>query len=82
MTSCKKTSYEMTIIRNCTGTYVNYDNADHLVNNREKLVEYNDGQKINGKVEIVTTYDERGAVCAMYYPFKDIVRVSNVKSSK
>ncbi|ASS48240.1 MAG: hypothetical protein A3D31_19000 [Candidatus Fluviicola riflensis] len=68
------------IIRNCTGTYVQFGKNNYLVCNEEKLSEWKNDQKIKVKTRKVASCPApEGEICMLYYEYKGSVEITGIK---
>jgi len=81
--SCKKKALEnMTVVRDCTGTYLRIDRKDYRVCNLEKLTTYNDGVIVKAKFHKLKECNGSGMnqiVCMMYHQHEGWIEVTEVK---
>ena len=74
-------SQKMKVIKDCTGSYLQYKNEDYQVANREVLTKYNDGDWIIASFYSLSEYignpDE--VVCAMYHANKGWVKAYDIQ---
>ncbi len=70
-----------TIVRDCTGTYVNMDGKDYIVCNFKKLQNKERGAKISFTYEVSKDCPESDgtAVCMMYHEHAGMIRIVDVK---
>ena len=80
VTSCQKHTRNATVVRDCTGTYIQLGIKEHLVVNPETLASFSDDAEIRVEYEKASQSDvDNGIVCELYHPFDDYVRVIEVK---
>lgn len=81
--SCKKQDAEkMTVVRDCTGTYLRHEGKDYLVCNLEKLAPYEDGAFVMANFRKISECDEPNndvVVCYMYHPNEGWINVEYVR---
>lgn len=79
--SCKKVSNEeATIVRDCTGTYLRYNNKDYHVCNHDKLAAYPDGKKLLVSFKKINQCSGSAAeenVCHMLHENEGWIEVQN-----
>ncbi len=75
------TSQKMKVVKDCTGSYLQYNNEDYQVANREVLTKYNDGDWIIASFYSLSEYtgnpDE--VVCALYHENKGWVKAYDIQ---
>lgn len=81
--SCKKTiTEEMTVNKNCTGTYLITPNEKLFrVCNTDLFLEYKTNEKVS--VDYYTIdhdayCEQEGAICLMNYPYDETIEVSKI----
>lgn len=81
--SCKKQDLEkMTVVKDCTGTYLKYEGKDYHVCNLQKLESYADGDLVNANfIQIKecngSANDE--IVCYMLHPNEGWIEVQRIR---
>ena len=82
MFSCtKERNKSMTVVKDCTGTYLRMDGKDYHVCNLEKLSSYSDGTKVTAtfkKIENCPSSSET-IVCKMLHENEGWVEVVKIK---
>ena len=70
-----------TIVRDCTGSYVQMNGKDYLVCNFKKIENLKTGSKISGTYEVPTECPEFNgiAVCMMYHEHAGMIRILTLK---
>ncbi|MBX3164375.1 MAG: hypothetical protein KF900_07835 [Bacteroidetes bacterium] len=79
----KKRNKTITVVRDCTGTYLNWDGKDYKVCNFEFLKGVSVGAEVKGtftKIKECSRYDTI-PVCYMAHPFESWIEVEKIKSS-
>lgn len=80
MLSCnKENDKKVTVIRDCTGTYLQINNNEYKVCNPEKIKNYIHGTTIVASYRITSNCKENSFACQLYHPFKDYVKINRVK---
>ena len=77
----KKSGVEVSITKDCTGTYIRIHDKDYLVCNINSVAEFNEGDKVKVSYKLVKDCPEREGlmVCMMYHENAGMVRVLKVK---
>lgn len=82
--SCEKniSTEKVTVVKDCTGTYIRYQEKDYQVCNISKLSPYTDGQLIKvsfNKINSCSNPDVTGAIiCMMYHENEGWVDITSV----
>ena len=82
--SCKKQDSDMqtvTVVRDCTGTYLRYQEKDYQVCNLEKLNSYADGAVVLAnfrKISQCTGSANDAVVCYMLHPNEGWIEVEKI----
>ena len=80
--SCKKkTCGEMTIIKDCTGSYLRVDDKDYQICNENIVTNYADGTKVNAtfiKLEACLALKDK-SVCHMFHQHKGLIEVKKIQ---
>jgi hypothetical protein len=80
--SCKKSKNErVTVVRDCTGTYLRFNEKDYRVCNVETLVEYANGNTIKvafSQIKVCNGPEKDAIVCMMLHPNEGWVKVQKV----
>ncbi|MCK5814900.1 MAG: hypothetical protein KAH07_03050 [Flavobacteriaceae bacterium] len=68
---------EVKIVRNCTGTYVRFEEHDYKVCNNEMLASFKNNEKasLTFKDSYPCKLPKETAICAMYHPFMSTVSI-------
>lgn len=78
--SCNKANDEkVTVIRDCTGTYLRISENEYKVCNPEKIKNYIHGTTIVASYRITSNCKENSFACHMVHPFEDYVKINRVK---
>ena len=80
--SCSKKAKTVEVIRNCTGTYLEINNAEYLVVNPSSIEFIETNSKISVDYQIEAQNDplnEGLTICAMHYSYDGYVRVLKLK---
>lgn len=81
--ACEKvTSEQMTVVRDCTGTYLRYQGKDYQVCNLEKVSEFPDGTPVKvtfEKIDNCTGSAITAIVCEMLHQNEGWIEVKNIK---
>lgn len=81
LAACSKENKSATVIKNCTGTYLQVDNKIHRVCNYEILDEYSEGEEVEVSFETsrnCEAYDTL-ILCEMLFEYNKDIRISSVK---
>jgi hypothetical protein len=75
------TQQKMKVVKDCSGTYIQYENADYQVCNKDLLVKYNDGDWILASFYTLSECPEKGdvMVCMLYHENKGWVKVFGIQ---
>lgn len=80
--SCKKQDLEsITVVKDCTGTYLRYEGKDYQVCNIEKLMSYSDGEMVHAnfrKIEKCNGTAMDVIVCFMLHPNEGWIEVERI----
>ena len=80
VSSCQKMNGKMTVVKNCTGTYLKYLGKSYLVCNEEVMLKYQNNDKVHATVKKITDCDFKNEpMCMYYYHSHGIVEVLKVK---
>jgi hypothetical protein len=82
MFSCNKEECKsMTVVRDCTGTYLRLDGKDFHVCNEEKLSSFSSGTNITASFKTIENCKalEEKFVCKMYHKNEGWIEVVNLK---
>ena len=81
--SCKKNSDKSgTVVRDCSGTYLRFENKDYHVCNLEKVAPFEDGTVVTANYKQLDACNGSGnnqIVCAMYHPHEGWIQVLDIK---
>ena len=71
------------IVRNCTGTYLQFNHHNYLVYNAEFLADWEDNKKVNVEMkEVLKAPVVEGEICALYFEYKGIVEITATKPKR
>lgn len=75
------TSQKLKVIKDCSGTYVQYENVDYQVCNKDILAKYKDGDWIVASFYKLKECTEKGdqVVCMLYHENKGWVKVYDIQ---
>jgi hypothetical protein len=80
--SCKKETYKsMTVIKDCTGTYLRTEGKDFKVCNLEKLSSISEGSQVTAtfkKIENCPSLEDK-FVCLMYHENEGWIKIVDLK---
>lgn len=82
LASCQKSNEgTMTVVRDCTGTYLQFCNKDYRICNTEMTNEYAHGSMVRAAFVREENCDESqlGYVCMMYHEHEYLVKVTNIR---
>ena len=79
--SCSKVSNkEMTVIKDCTGSYLRFNDKDYHICNVESVINYESGTEVKASFERINNCPEDTAVtCDMLHINEGWVRVTNIE---
>ena len=81
--SCKKElNQKVTVIRDCTGTYLRLDGKDHQVCNLEKVASFSDGATARATFRKISECNGLAGdtfVCKMLHPNEGWIEVSKIE---
>lgn len=77
----KITDQKMKVVKDCSGTYIQYENADYQVCNKDLLAKYKDGDWILASFYTLNECTEKGdeVVCMLYHENKGWVKVYGIQ---
>lgn len=77
----KITDQKMKVVKDCSGTYIQYDNVDYHVCNKDLLGNYKDGEWIVASFYTLNECTEKSdqMVCMLYHENKGWVKVYGIK---
>ena len=75
------TGQKMKVVKDCSGTYIQHDNVDYQVCNKDLLAKYNDGDWLVASFYTLKDCTEKGdqAVCMLYHENKGWVKVYDIQ---
>lgn len=83
LSSCRKEKLErMTVVRDCTGTYLRFNDKDYHVCNISKVASYDNGAEIRAsfdRIEQCTLPVTGQAICEMMHDNEGWIEVKEVK---
>ncbi|MBI4929337.1 MAG: hypothetical protein HY841_01135 [Bacteroidetes bacterium] len=81
--SCKKVrNEEMTVIKDCTGVYLRFNNNDYTVCNLDMVSSFPDGATVTATFKKIKSCSDPGQsvfVCTMDHPNKGWIEVEKIK---
>ena len=78
--SCNKDlDTNATVVRDCTGTYLQMDGDDFYVCNSGELAQFDNGTKLQVSYKPVPECTFTGTICLLYHPKKGDIEVTDVK---
>lgn len=79
--SCTKVAdKDMLVIRDCTGTYLQYDEKDYHVCNADVLLAYDSGDEVNASFEKIDDCNQNGQItCEMFHQNEGWIKVTEVE---
>jgi hypothetical protein len=77
----KISDQKMKVVKDCSGTYVQYENADYQVCNKDILAKYNDGDWIVASFYTLNECTEKKdeVICMLYHENKGWVKVFDIQ---
>lgn len=81
-TACTKIKNQpMRIVKDCSGTYLRFDNKDYKVCNTGKTENYADGSKVTASFKKVNNCDGEGdrIICQLYHANEGWIEVEYIK---
>jgi hypothetical protein len=78
----KENKVTMTVVRDCTGTYLQKDGKDYHVCNLEKVKNFDDGAKVTASYKRLKECKGSGIdqiVCLMYHQNEGWIEVTDIK---
>ena len=81
-TSCSKRSDEITIVRDCTGTYAQINGEDWLICNYADMVDYAEGTVLSVdyiQLQQCSASEQPQTTCLMYHENRGNIRISAIK---
>ena len=82
--SCEKAdNLSMIVVKDCTGSYLRFDEKDYLVCNDEALSSYKNGDEVLASVEkIERCMGGDAVICYMYHPNEGFINIKSVSFKK
>jgi len=81
--SCEKERTEkVTVIKDCTGSYLRFDGKDYLICNREKAEPFSDGTIVTATFKAIkncTGSAKDAIVCMMYHQNEGWIEVEKIQ---
>jgi hypothetical protein len=78
--ACQKEELrEVTIIRDCSGTYIRWNNKDYHVCNYEKIADYADNLVLTVDFYKISSCNDTSAVCELYHQNEGPVFIKKIK---
>ena len=78
--SCSKQNTEpITVIKDCTGSYLRFNGKDYQVCNQESLKDYKSGTQIETSFEQIESCSNNEIVCLMYHINEGCVNVLKIE---
>lgn len=81
--SCTKEAYQsVTVIRNCTGTYLRLDGKDYIVCNTEKVNSFPNGAAVTARFKNIKECNgsaKYAIVCYMAYANEGWIEIDDIK---
>jgi hypothetical protein len=78
--SCKKVRNErMTVIKDCTGTYLRFNKKDYCVCNKEMTAAFADGTEVTATFKKIKTCSDDGIVCLTVHPYESYIEIEKIK---
>ncbi|MES2398151.1 MAG: hypothetical protein V4549_19205 [Bacteroidota bacterium] len=79
LVACKKVKNEtMTVVRDCTGTYLRFNEKDYNVCNLEKVSSFPDGVSVTATFRKIKNCTSR-AVCLIFHKNEGWIHVEKIK---
>jgi len=72
---------EMTVVRDCTGTYLRYEGNDYQVCNTKKTDAFADGTSVSAKFKNINdcrALDDQ-IICMMFHENQGMIEVTNIE---
>ncbi|WP_346238231.1 hypothetical protein ABDK00_004060 [Niabella insulamsoli] len=70
---------EMTVIRDCTGTYLRHNNLDYWICNQEKLENFETNTTLTASIKKSVNCKIDGMTCYLYHKNEGVFKVLTVK---
>ena len=84
LSACKKdTGKKMTVVKDCTGSYLRSEGKDYHVCNTEKTEGFKDGTTVMAsfkKIDKCTGAESDKIVCMMYHENEGWIEISGIKT--
>ena len=78
--ACTKTDFrKATVIRDCTGTYLQINSDDYFVSNPHLLSNIESGKVIEVNYKLTSLCDDGAIHCAMLHEKKGCVKIEKIK---
>lgn len=69
----------MTVIKDCTGSYLRYNDKDYHICNIENVDIYNNGTKVTASFKKIKECSRIDVVCRMYHANEGLINVIKIK---
>ena len=82
LTTCKKEKNQtVTVVRDCTGTYLRFDSKDYSVCNPDKVASFSDGTTVTATFRKVDECNYPYTACMMVHPYDigGLIEVTKIK---
>ena len=77
-----KVNYTMTVVKDCTGTYLRYNSLDYQVCNLSMVSSYNDGDVVDATFNQISTCSDTSQnviICMMYHENEGWIEITSIK---
>ena len=80
ITSCSKiTSEEVEIVKDCTGSYLKFNNKDYHICNEEIVNGFNNGDIVEASFRRIDECNNTGAICMMAHKNEGWIKVTKIE---
>jgi hypothetical protein len=75
------TNQKMKVVKDCSGTYIQFENVDYSVCNKDLLMKYNNGDSIVASFYTLNECTDKGeqVICMLYHENKGWVKVYGIQ---
>jgi len=81
LVACNKVNDQAVVLeRNCTGTYLQFNDKNYKVCNTDKTAPYEDGQTLTASFRKISDCpSDSGFICQMAFPYESWIEVKSIR---
>lgn len=81
VSSCSRSTYKVLIVKDCTGSYIQWNNKDYRICNPELTDDRANGSRlrVNFHRQSSCPLDTNQQICALYHPTEGYVKIVEIK---